>query len=85
MNIIALKDIYSDFKNSEYYSSLSNYGKRKCSKTSFLNHIKNNKYISESYYREKTINHKRYCNAIVGYIKNDIKLELKLRPLFKNT
>ena len=77
--VIQLKDVFEDFKNSDYYVNLNKAEKRECNKSKFIDKISKN-YFMRKFYRERDrrpILQERYkCiemrNVLIGYKKKEI-------------
>lgn len=75
-NIIKLKDLYDDFKNSENYNNLTKEVKRKYNKKKMIDNISTN-IVLKKYYRNdmKKINRNTYTERIHNYKKKIIEDE----------
>ena len=70
-DIITIKEMYRDYKESEFYSNLSKADKRKNNENDFREKISENIFLKKYYFKQKTINGIKYNNAITNYKKKE--------------
>jgi phage/plasmid-associated DNA primase len=68
-DVIKIKDMYDEFKLSEYYFNLPKELKRKYNKNYFNNEIAENLFLGKYYHKIIKINKKDYYSVITNYIK----------------
>jgi phage/plasmid-associated DNA primase len=66
-DILTIKEMYHNFKTSEYYYNLSKADKRKYNERFFRNEISENIFLSKYYHERKRINGVDYNNIITNY------------------
>ena len=70
-DVITIKEMYRDYKESEFYSNLSKADKRKNNENDFREKISENIFLKKYYFKQKTINGIKYNNAITNYKKKE--------------